>query len=660
MNYVEPIESDEDRAKTITNISQLLEKTDKIYRQLINQKPILEYLLTKLTSDDQGSTPIPSLPTTAPATAPTGDGTDPQQQQPPAVPTPAVTLTSTNNPNGINRIVQQIAPKYNTECRQTYDELGKYIQKIICARKELYTYDQRHSNSSSSNINLTLHSTSHNCYGCTLSTISHCILLLRAFISSSNRLKQIITTNTPLIDELLLNNIRYTNQQIRHDVRLLFCYLTRDNSQLTDYITTKIFNKIEIILSQKLFLSSSLINYDLLVLYSLIQRSNQDDQDLCWENKLRCIFKLFLHSLQISTPQILEIITLPCLRMLLHLSKPLTTTEANTKLISIDVEQFLSKQLTYQDWNNLEEKPLTSTIQIGSSWLKKLIFCPQSATIRYLTCKLIQTLCTNEKQKYFIIQILIQYLNLICDENLSKYSHEYVQLIKDLILNDNQLKLLLCNDEKFNIIKELAALIENEILIINKQDERNLSNSNLIFGYSIKCLTELLNLFLQQDELKQKYKSILIAIVLNGYLSLKKLIIQRTKLIDEAQNKMLELLEQMTRGNEQETRQFMIICIDTIEKFQLDDMQTPLFIFERLCNLIYPEETMQGNKEFFIVVEKDPNQEDFLQGLLEHTDRTVFNSRERPSKIVNPPHKTIFADVSVPDSRSKKHRPTDL
>jgi hypothetical protein len=79
---------------------------------------------------------------------------------------------------------------------------------------------------------------------------------------------------------------------------------------------------------------------------------------------------------------------------------------------------------------------------------------------------------------------------------------------------------------------------------------------------------------------------------------------------------MLELLEQMTRGNEQETRQFMIICIDTIEKFPLDDMQTPLFIFERLCNLIYPEETMQGNKEFFIVVEKDPNQEDFLQGEL--------------------------------------------
>ncbi|CAF3628387.1 unnamed protein product [Adineta steineri] len=623
VNYVEPIESDEDRAKTITNISQLLEKTDKIYRQLINQKPILEFLLTKLTSDDQGSPVIPSLPTATPTpsttTATTGD-TNEQQQQTPTVPTPTVTLTSTNNLNGINRIVQQIAPKYNTECRQTYDELGKYIQKIICARKELYTYDQRHSNlSSSSTTTINTFSTSHNCYGCTLSTISHCILLLRAFASSSNRLKQSITNNIPLIDELLLNNIRYTNQQIRHDVRLLFCYLTRDNSQLTDYITTKICLKIETIFQQKIFLSSSLINYDLLVLYSLIQRSNQDDQDLCWENKLRCIVKLFLHSLRLSTPQILEIITLPCLRMLLHLSKPINTTTTttnnnNTKLVSIDIEKFLSKQITYHDFNTIQDKTTINSSRINNSWLETLIFCSQSATIRYLTCKLIQTLCTNEKQKFFIIQILMNYLPMICNENLSKYSYEYVQLIKDLLLNDNQLKLLLSNDEHFNIIKQLAFLIENQIDLINKQDERNLSNSNLTFGYSIKCLIELLYLFLQQDELKQKYKSILIAIVLNGYLTLKKLIVQRTKLIDEAQNKMLELLEQMTRGNEQETRQFMIICIDTIEKFQLDDMQTPLFIFERLCNLIYPEETMQGNKEFFIVVEKDPNQEDFLQG----------------------------------------------
>ena len=44
----------------------------------------------------------------------------------------------------------------------------------------------------------------------------------------------------------------------------------------------------------------------------------------------------------------------------------------------------------------------------------------------------------------------------------------------------------------------------------------------------------------------------------------------------------------------------------------MDDQLTPVFIFERLCNIIFPEETDTG--EFFMTLEKDPQQEDFLQG----------------------------------------------
>lgn len=83
----------------------------------------------------------------------------------------------------------------------------------------------------------------------------------------------------------------------------------------------------------------------------------------------------------------------------------------------------------------------------------------------------------------------------------------------------------------------------------------------------------------------------------------------------------------------------MIICMNTIDKFPSNAMQTPLFIFERRCNMIYPEETMQGNKEFFIVVQKDPNQEDFLQGRMmgnpsSSTDRAMdLLMRDNKNKI---------------------------
>jgi E3 ubiquitin-protein ligase UBR4 len=61
-------------------------------------------------------------------------------------------------------------------------------------------------------------------------------------------------------------------------------------------------------------------------------------------------------------------------------------------------------------------------------------------------------------------------------------------------------------------------------------------------------LTELMASFLEQASIKQQYKGRLVGAVLNGYLSLRRLVVQRTRLIDETQDKLLELLEEMTTG----------------------------------------------------------------------------------------------------------------
>jgi E3 ubiquitin-protein ligase UBR4 len=67
-------------------------------------------------------------------------------------------------------------------------------------------------------------------------------------------------------------------------------------------------------------------------------------------------------------------------------------------------------------------------------------------------------------------------------------------------------------------------------------------------GYALKMLTELLAGFLEQDNIKQQFKGRLVGSVLNGYLSLRRLVVQRTRLVDETQEKLLELLEEMTSG----------------------------------------------------------------------------------------------------------------
>lgn len=93
---------------------------------------------------------------------------------------------------------------------------------------------------------------------------------------------------------------------------------------------------------------------------------------------------------------------------------------------------------------------------------------------------------------------------------------------------------------------------------------------------------------------------------------MRRLVVQRTRLVDDAQEKLLEMLEEMTTGTEEETRAFMAVLIDTVCKTPMNDIKTPVFIFERLCSIIHPEENDVG--EFFLTLEKDPQQEDFLQG----------------------------------------------
>lgn len=62
------------------------------------------------------------------------------------------------------------------------------------------------------------------------------------------------------------------------------------------------------------------------------------------------------------------------------------------------------------------------------------------------------------------------------------------------------------------------------------------------------CTTGLLSSFVEVESIKRHFKSRLVGTVLNGYLCLRKLVVQRTKLIDETQDMLLEMLEDMTTG----------------------------------------------------------------------------------------------------------------
>jgi len=161
------------------------------------------------------------------------------------------------------------------------------------------------------------------------------------------------------------------------------------------------------------------------------------------------------------------------------------------------------------------------------------------------------------------------------------------------------------------VLQQLASLIEKEITYFGYLEQTRLS-SDLALGFAVKELTSILSSLLQHSRIKAVYKSKLVSAVLAGYLSLRRLVIQRTKMIDETQDSLLELLEDLTSGTQEETRAFIKVCVDTVQRYPADDHVTPVFIFERLCSIIFPEEADTG--EFYLSLEKDPQQEEFLQG----------------------------------------------
>ena len=58
-------------------------------------------------------------------------------------------------------------------------------------------------------------------------------------------------------------------------------------------------------------LQAGTVRNEMLLLSNAIQR-----EDSCWEQRVRCLMRLFLISMRIKSPVVLEYVALPCLRIL--------------------------------------------------------------------------------------------------------------------------------------------------------------------------------------------------------------------------------------------------------------------------------------------------------------------------------------------------------
>lgn len=245
-------------------------------------------------------------------------------------------------------------------------------------------------------------------------------------------------------------------------------------------------------------------------------------------------------------------------------------------------------------------------LKLTASWLHSILFNANSRIGRQLATSLIPALINKDfERKREILDLLTGFLKYIGEAE--EASDEFLLLYRCLA-KDTPWRQYLIVKKVLILITDLLAV---EIEKIHRLEETTLS-SDLAQGYALRQFVELLAMFIDNPKILQVYKSKLVGPVLQSYLSLRKLVVQRTRLVDDAQQKLLDMLEEMTTGTEDETRAFMSVLINTVRTTPMNDIKTPVFIFERLCSIIHPEENDVG--EFFLTLEKDAQQEDFLQG----------------------------------------------
>lgn len=681
---VDPIENEEDRKKTVASISNLLEKADRVYKNLVQNKPTLELLLLRiheqvmpdgqydenLISLDQGSLHInPGLPNLVQSSS--------MQAQ-----SIVVGYQSTSVPTAIassvNKAIQLLAQKYCVECKGLFEELSKITHKVLASRKELVEYDNRQlrrclnagssvlssANRRKSRVYSSLTSGSGRCYGCATSSVKHCITMLKS-LSMIYRLRTQIC-ESGIINELVDFNLKNGSNAVNSEVRQLLCSLTRDDLKSTTLLTDLLMGKISSISKHEYqpFETAHIVRHEIALLAVTL-----DSYDQCWELRVRCLIKIFMFAFELKNPTVMECLIIPCLKLLLSIIRPPSPSTRRHKDKSLEniasvrsdnfrghvslKEWLYESTFFFEDWRKRSARPATltqgskrikpltsilrrpSTIQYRSNylaekygnrwrlkcskfnsacnsiatlpndWLKRLLFNRASKTVRLMAKSLVEALFTVQSSRKDIIDLLTSYLSEVGPAG--ECAQEFYYLYKNLISSDHWKYYLALQ----GILIKISGLITIEIDNLQELEETTL-NSSLALGYSLKMLVELLESFVTVPKIRSQYKSKLVGFVLKDYLSLRKLVVQRTKVIDETQEMLLELLEGMTTGSEIETAAFINVCVEAIKNCHESDIRTPVFIFERLCSTIHPEEN--ANNEFFVSLEKDPQQEDYLQG----------------------------------------------
>ncbi|XP_057963954.1 auxin transport protein BIG isoform X2 [Malania oleifera] len=246
-----------------------------------------------------------------------------------------------------------------------------------------------------------------------------------------------------------------------------------------------------------------------------------------------------------------------------------------------------------------------STFELGS-WVTELVLSACSPSIRSEMCMLISLLCGQSSSRRFRLLNLLMDL-LPATLSAGESAAEYFDLLFKMIDSEDARLFLTVR----GCLNTICKLITQEVGNVESL-ERSL-HIDISQGFILHKLIELLGKFLEVPNIRARFmRDDLLSEVLEAFIVIRGLIVQKTKLISDCNRLLKELLDSLLLESSENKRQFIRACICGLQ-FHGEERKgrTSLFILEQLCNLICPS---KPESVYLLVLNKAHTQEEFIRG----------------------------------------------
>uniref|UniRef100_A0A5B7A7H0 Putative auxin transport protein BIG n=1 Tax=Davidia involucrata TaxID=16924 RepID=A0A5B7A7H0_DAVIN len=246
-----------------------------------------------------------------------------------------------------------------------------------------------------------------------------------------------------------------------------------------------------------------------------------------------------------------------------------------------------------------------TSFELGS-WVTELVLSACSQSIRSEMCMLISLLCAQGSSRRFR---LLNLLTSLLPETLSagENAAEYFELLFKMIDSEDARLFLTVR----GCLTTICKLITQEVGIVESL-ERSL-HIDISQGFILHKLIELLGKFLEVSNIRSRFmQEKLLSQVLEAFIVIRSLIVQKTKLISDCNRLLKDLLDSLILESSENKRQFIQACINGLQIHGEERKgRTSLFILEQLCNLICPS---KPESVYLLVLNKAHTQEEFIRG----------------------------------------------